>query len=120
MATKKPIPKKKLNSKKPLPQQVYLPKIRITENEYEGPVLAFVSLTFHENFAVNGFKVVEGKKGLFVAAPSRKKGEGEYIDIAFPTTSGYREFLYGEIIKYFKNATGYEDEYEEDEEELPM
>ena len=39
---------------------------------HAGPLKAFCSITFDDEFVVRDLKVIEGQRGLFVAMPSRK------------------------------------------------
>lgn len=56
-------------------------KVEITEirvrpmREREGRLKAYVTLTFDNEFAIRDVKVIDGKRGLFVAMPSRKVRE---------------------------------------------
>ncbi len=47
--------------------------------EKEGAIKAFFRVETEDGFLIDGFKVVEGKNGLFVSLPSKKVGE-KYID----------------------------------------
>lgn len=96
MEKRKFVPKMKANVLKD--KNIQLPKIQIRfpENE-ESNVVAYVSLVFYNSFVVTGFKVIWGKKGLFVAAPSRQ-GSTSYYDIAYPITKEYRKALYDAIL----------------------
>lgn len=48
-------------------------EVRVTLKESEDKKLkAFATITFDNAFVVRDLKVIEGKKGLFVAMPSRK------------------------------------------------
>lgn len=38
---------------------------------------AVVSITLDNEFVVHDIKVIDGDKGLFIAMPSRKTGDGE-------------------------------------------
>jgi stage V sporulation protein G len=51
---------------------------------------------------VHDIKVIEGEKGLFIAMPSRKAGDGEYRDIAHPINSETRENLQKIILEKYK------------------
>ena len=45
-----------------------------------------------------------GKKGLFIAMPSKKTADGEYRDIAHPINSATRELLQTTILSAYKEA----------------
>ena len=65
--------------------------IRVRKITKEGKMKAVVSVTFDEIFVVHDIKVIEGEKGLFIAMPSRRSGDGEYRDIAHPINSEMRD-----------------------------
>ena len=47
-------------------------------------------------------KVIEGEKGMFIAMPSRKAGDGEYKDIAHPINSETRDMLQDIVLESFQ------------------
>lgn len=67
--------------------------VKVRKMDGESRFLAFATITIDESFVVRDLKVVQGSNGLFVAMPSRKKSDGEYIDIAHPVTSEARELI---------------------------
>ena len=70
---------------------------------------AIVSITLDEEFVVHDIKVIEGEKGLFIAMPSRRAGDGEYRDIAHPINSQTREKLQTVILDAYEKALCSED-----------
>ena len=46
----------------------------------EEKLKAFVSIVFDQCFMVNDIKIIQGKDGLFISMPSRKKKNGEFKD----------------------------------------
>lgn len=76
--------------------------VRIRKIEKEGKMKAVVSITIENEFVVHDIKVIEGEKGLFIAMPSRKAGDGEYRDIAHPINSETREKLQQLILDKYK------------------
>lgn len=52
--------------------------VRIRKVEKEGKMKAVVSITIDDEFVVHDIKVIEGEKGLFIAMPSRKAGDGDF------------------------------------------
>ena len=84
------------------------------EGDKKSNLLAMVSVTFGGVFVVTGFKIMDGKKGLFVSMPSIKTSKGEYKDSAFPLTKEFRKVLSDSILSAFE-AVG--DEEEDDDEE---
>ena len=78
--------------------------IRVRKITKEGKMNAVVSVTFDEIFVVHDIKVIEGEKGLFIAMPSRRSGDGEYRDIAHPINSEMRDKLQKEILEKYEEA----------------
>lgn len=79
--------------------------VRVRKVEKEGKLKAVVSITIENEFVVHDIKVIEGEKGLFIAMPSRKAGDGEYRDIAHPINSATREQLQTLILERYKEET---------------
>lgn len=79
--------------------------VRVRKIAKEGKMKAVVSITLDEEFVVHDIKVIEGDKGLFIAMPSRRAGDGEFRDIAHPINSGTREKLQGIILDYYEKAS---------------
>jgi len=67
-------------------------EVRVTLRD-EPRLKAFVNVTFDDDFVVRGMKVIEGRKGLFVAMPSRKGKDGTFRDIAHPINNNMRKKL---------------------------
>lgn len=76
----------------------------------DNPTVAFVNVTILDKLVLKGIRVVDGRKGLFIAFPQTKrkakKGrEDEYFDIFFPITKEFREELTEAILEaYDKTA----------------
>ena len=78
--------------------------VRIRKVEKEGKMKAVVSITIDDEFVVHDIKVIEGEKGLFIAMPSRKAGDGDFRDIAHPINSDTRERIQREILEKYEEA----------------
>lgn len=78
--------------------------VRIRQVAKDGKMKAIVSITMDNEFVVHDIKVIEGEKGLFIAMPSRKTGEGEYRDIAHPINSRTRDRIQETILNYYEKA----------------
>ena len=78
--------------------------VRIRRVAKEGKMKAVVSITIDEEFVVHDIKVIEGKKGLFIAMPSRKATDGEYRDIAHPINSATRERIQNIILEKYEQV----------------
>jgi stage V sporulation protein G len=84
--------------------------VRVRKVSKEGKMKAVVSITMDNEFVVHDIKVIEGEKGLFIAMPSRKAGDGEYRDIAHPINSDTRDKIQRIILESYEIAA---EEYEE-------
>ena len=76
--------------------------VRIRKISKEGKMKAIVSITLDGEFVVHDIKVIEGEKGLFIAMPSRRAGDGEYRDIAHPINSQTREMIQNIILDRYE------------------
>ena len=76
--------------------------VRIRKISKEGKMKASVSITLDGEFVVHDIKVIEGEKGLFIAMPSRRAGDGEYRDIAHPINSQTREMIQNIILERYE------------------
>ena len=76
--------------------------VRIRKISKEGKMKAIVSITLDGEFVVHDIKVIEGEKGLFIAMPSRRAGDGEYRDIANPINSQTREMIQNIILERYE------------------
>lgn len=78
--------------------------VRVRKVNKEGKMKAVVSITLDNEFVVHDIKVIEGEKGLFIAMPSRRAGDGEYRDIAHPINSDTREKIQRIILERYEVA----------------
>jgi stage V sporulation protein G len=78
--------------------------VKISSIRPEGNVRAYASINLNDCFAIRNVKVVDSSKGLFIAMPSYKAGNGEYKDICFPVTKEFREQLNNAVIDAYNQA----------------
>ena len=67
-------------------------------------LLAFASVTIGNSFAVTNIRVMDGKKGPFVAMPSKKGKDGQFHDTCFPVTAAMRENLNAAVMDSFQSG----------------
>ena len=67
----------------------------------EEKLKAFAHITIDNQYAVNGFRVIEGSNGLFVAMPDVKRNNGEFKDVFFPITKQARAELIEAILSEY-------------------
>ena len=78
--------------------------VRVRKIESDSKMRAVASITIDDEFAVHDIKIIDGDKGLFIAMPSRKAGDGEYRDIAHPISSEVRERMQATILKAYEES----------------
>ena len=84
--------------------------VRIYPQAGKENVLAFASVNIGGVFAVNDVRVMDSRKGKFVAMPSRKTnrldkdGNAQYRDICFPVTKEMREAFNGAVLRAYEQA----------------
>jgi len=64
----------------------------------EEKLKAFVSIVLDRCFMVNDIKVIQGKEGLFISMPSRRKKNGEFKDVAHPLNQETRSWVEERIL----------------------
>lgn len=87
--------------------------IRVRKITKEGKMKAVVSMTLDDSFVVHDIKVIDGDKGLFIAMPSRRAGDGEFRDIAHPINSKTRNIMQEVILEKYKQAVNDLEDYSE-------
>ena len=86
--------------------------VRIRKIDKDGKMKAIVSITFENAFVVHDIKVIEGKKGLFIAMPSRKSLDNEFKDIAHPINPEMRNLLQDLVLEKYQETVNQEEEEE--------
>jgi len=74
-------------------------KIYLVDNA--EPLKAFARVVFDDCFLVRDIKIIDGKKGLFVAMPSRRDKSGNFRDIAHPINQSTRDWFEQQILDAF-------------------
>lgn len=83
---------------------VQITDVRVRKIAKEGKMKAVVSMTLDNEFVVHDIKVIDGDKGLFIAMPSRRAGDGEFRDIAHPINSETRDMIQKVILEKYALA----------------
>lgn len=65
---------------------------------HEEKLKAFVSIVFDQSFMVNDIKIIQGRDGLFISMPSRKKKNGEFKDVAHPLNNETRRVIEEKVL----------------------
>lgn len=78
-------------------------RVRPVEKE-DSKMKAVASITLDSEFVVHDIKVIESEKGLFIAMPSKKDGNGEYKDIAHPIKTETRKRIQDAVIAAYEKT----------------
>ena len=91
--------------------------VKVKVMHTEGNLKAYATITFDDEFVVKDIKVIDGKKGIFIAMPSKpiKNRKVEDVesaeemerlnkDIAHPINSKTREDLQNLILSRYEQA----------------
>lgn len=65
--------------------------VRIKKVDGQSRLRAVASITIEDAFAIHELRIIDGKKGLFVAMPSRQVSENEFRDIVHPINAETRK-----------------------------
>jgi len=82
---------------------VEISEVKIRKVEGKDKFKAWVTITFDDSFRIHGLKIIEGKNGPFVAMPSRKLPNGEFLDIAYPLNQELREKIQKRVLEEYNN-----------------
>ena len=69
-----------------------------------GQLKAFVDISLENMFVLKGFRVVEGKKGLFVSYPSEIGKDGKWYNTIVAITDEAKGLVEGVILKAYKEV----------------
>jgi stage V sporulation protein G len=72
----------------------------------EEKLKAFVSIVFDQSFMVNDIKIIQGRDGLFISMPSRKKKNGEFKDVAHPLNNETRRMIETQVLAEYERVLG--------------
>lgn len=75
---------------------------RLYRFDGDSATKAVCDISISEQFLVKGFRVIEGKRGLFVGVPREPGKDGKWYDNAFPLTAQAREALNKAVLKAYE------------------
>src|SRR5262249_56859505 len=70
----------------------------------EEKLKAFVSIVFDHCFMVNDIKIIQGRDGLFISMPSRKKKSGEFKDVAHPLNNETSRMIEDKVLGEYERV----------------
>jgi len=69
---------------------------------HDRQLRGFASITLNNCFVVRGLKIIQGSKRMFVAMPSQRNANGEFVDVAHPIDESTRKYLEDSIIAAYE------------------
>ncbi|MBF0493667.1 MAG: septation protein SpoVG family protein [Candidatus Omnitrophica bacterium] len=75
---------------------------RLHKLDGSGAVKAFCDVKIADTFIVKGFKIVDGKEGMFVGLPSDLGKDGKWYETFYTTTQDQRKELQQTILEEYK------------------
>jgi stage V sporulation protein G len=79
-------------------------EVKISPISGDEKLKAFATVTFDDCFLVRDLKIINGKKGFFVAMPSRKMKDGTFKDIAHPLNNAMRQQLETRVLEEYNKS----------------
>ena len=67
----------------------------------DAKLRAFVSVVFDRCFMVNDIRVIDGRQGLFISMPNRRRRNGEFKDVAHPLNQETRSWIEQRVLAEF-------------------
>ncbi len=77
---------------------------RIHKFNTEGSTKAICDISISGQFLVKGFRIVEGKNGLFVGVPCEAGKDNKWYSSAFPLTAQARQLLNDSVLSAYRMA----------------
>jgi stage V sporulation protein G len=76
-------------------------KVEVRPLKDQGNLKAFCSVIFDDCFVVHGVRVIQGKRGLFVAMPCRQVSPDQFVDTAHPIRDDFRRKLEQAVLERY-------------------
>lgn len=79
--------------------------VEIRRREREGSnMLAIANIKLDDVFLVKDIRVINGKDGLFIAMPSKKLANGEFMDVCHPLNTETRNLFTEAVINEYNRV----------------
>lgn len=76
--------------------------IRVFPVDINGSMIqAYAAVTFDDSLVVRDMRIIEGKNGIFLSMPARRKRNGDYQDVCFPISAELRDNLESRVLERF-------------------
>ena len=68
----------------------------------KGKLKAIASINLEDAFNIHNIRLIEGVKGYFLSMPDRRKPDGGFRDICYPTNSDFRNTLTESVVSAYE------------------
>lgn len=79
---------------------------RMMRFDGEGSLKAFVDVAIGDSFIVKGFRVVDGKNGLFVSMPRQQGKNGKWFDTVSPISDTAKHEIGRVVLEAYQQEDG--------------
>lgn len=86
------------------PQLVPITVAQMQKAKREGPVKAFADVQIGEALLIKGFRVVDGKKGLFVSPPRVAGKDGRWYDQVQLLDDGLKAAIVESVMQVYQEG----------------
>lgn len=76
-------------------------EVRVSISD-DRKIKAYASITLDNLLVIHGIKILDGKKGAFIAMPSRRSGE-KFKDIVHPLNTDFRNQIQNKVLSTYTN-----------------
>jgi len=85
---------------------VEITDIKIYRVRDAAPLMAFVRVVIDDCFLIRDIKVIHGRRGFFVAMPSRREKDGTFRDIVHPINQQTRDWFESVVLGAYEGDDG--------------
>lgn len=78
-------------------------EVRVSISD-DKKIKAYASVTFDNVLVIHGIKILDGKKGIFVAMPSKRVGD-KFKDLVHPLNTAFRKIVQEKILLEFEKIS---------------
>jgi len=82
-------------------EDLNLKVVRLYRFDGESKIKAFADVTIGD-FMIKGLRVLQGKKGLFLAMPQEKAKDGNWYNVFYPLTKEARQNLSDTVLAAYE------------------
>jgi len=83
-------------------------EVRVSVSD-DRKIKAYASITLDNLLVIHGIKVLDGKKGVFMAMPSKRSGE-KFKDIVHPLNTDFRKQIQDRVLSEYAKMTQEEED----------